>query len=123
MHLGRAPIRLTVEGDRPTSGGPPRGCRRIEWIELALEPVRRDLPRKEFDRLVSALSVLIGWEPLVVLKDLRGLACHPRGDRGGQHRGRKRRAGVAFQVPSFRQRMDDLLLRSVVAHCSSSRSG
>jgi predicted DNA-binding protein (UPF0251 family) len=31
------------------------------------------LSRKEFERLVSALTVLIGWEPLIVLKDLRGL--------------------------------------------------
>lgn len=73
MRLGRALIRLTVEAHTPRSGSPPRGYRRIEWIERALEPVDRDLSRKAFDRLVSALSVLMGWEPLVVLKDLRGL--------------------------------------------------
>jgi hypothetical protein len=42
------------------------------WIERTLESVRSKLTRKEFDRLVSALSVLMGWEALVVLKDVRG---------------------------------------------------
>jgi AcrR family transcriptional regulator len=73
MHLGRALIRLTVEGDEPKSGGPRRGYRRVQWIEQALAPAREKLHRHEFDRLVSALCVLIGWEPLVVLKDVRGL--------------------------------------------------
>jgi AcrR family transcriptional regulator len=73
MHLGRALIRLTVEGADPGDGSPRRGYRRIEWIERAMEPLRRELGRKEFDRMVSALSVVMGWEPLIVLKDVRGL--------------------------------------------------
>lgn len=73
MHLGRALVRLTVEENKPRDGVPRRGYRRIEWIERALEPVRGNLPRKEFERLVSALSVLMGWEALIVLKDVRGL--------------------------------------------------
>jgi hypothetical protein len=73
MHLGRALIKLTVEGDHPVVGAPRRGYRRVQWIEQALEPAREQLTRKEFDRLVSALCVLIGWEPLIVLKDIRGL--------------------------------------------------
>lgn len=73
MHLGRALIRLTVEGEEPSAGGPRRGYRRLEWIERALAPVRNQLSRKDFARLVSALSVLIGWEPLIILKDVRGL--------------------------------------------------
>ncbi len=73
MHLGRALIRLTVEGKEPASGGPRRGHRRVQWIERALEPARAKMTRKEFNRLVSAMCVLIGWEPLIVLKDVRGL--------------------------------------------------
>jgi AcrR family transcriptional regulator len=73
MHLGRALIRLTVEGAEPRDGSPRRGYRRIEWIERAMEPFRRELGRKEFERMVSALSVVMGWEPLIVLKDVRGL--------------------------------------------------
>jgi len=73
MRLGRALIRLTVEGEEPRGGGPRRGYRRIKWIERAVDPLREKLPRREFDRLVSALSVLMGWEALIVLKDVRGL--------------------------------------------------
>ncbi len=73
MHLGRALIRLTVEADEPLAGTPRRGFRRVQWIERALEPARARLTRKEFDRLVSTLCVLIGWEPLIVLKDIRSL--------------------------------------------------
>jgi AcrR family transcriptional regulator len=73
MHLGRALIRLTVEGTEPRSGLPRRGYRRIGWIEQALEPIRAKLNPREFERLVSALAVLMGWEPMILLKDLRGL--------------------------------------------------
>ena len=73
MHLGRALIRLTIEAPAPAAGGPRRGYRRVQWIEQALAPARAQLTRKEFDRLVSALCVLIGWEPLIVLQDVRGL--------------------------------------------------
>jgi len=73
MRLGRALIRLTVEGDEPQAGGPRRGYRRVQWIEKALAPAREKLTSKEFERLVSALCVLIGWEPMIALKDTRGL--------------------------------------------------
>ena len=73
MHLGRALIRLTVEGDEPKAGGPRRGYRRVQWIEKALAPAREKLTSKEFEQLVSALSVLVGWEPMIALKDTRGL--------------------------------------------------
>jgi AcrR family transcriptional regulator len=68
MQLGRAMIRLTVEG-----GGPRRGYRRVQWIENALGPARQKLTSKEFERLVSVLTVLVGWEPMIALKDIRGL--------------------------------------------------
>jgi len=74
MRLGRALIRLTVEGDEPQAGGPRRGYRRVQWIEKALAPAREKLTSKEFERLVSALCVLIGWEPMITLKDTRGLS-------------------------------------------------
>lgn len=73
MHLGRALIRLTVEGQDPAAGGPRRGYRRVRWIEEALEPLRRKMKDKDFERLVSALCVLIGWEPMIVLRDVRSL--------------------------------------------------
>ena len=75
----RTLVRMTVERRlTETQGGPPlsaplRGGRRIEWIELALEPVRPRLGEARFERLVSALAMVIGLEALLVLRDIRGL--------------------------------------------------
>ena len=72
LPLGRKLIRLTV--DAPSAGdGPRRGYRRVAWIERALEPIRPRLSPDRFERLVSALSVVIGWEAFIVLFDVRGL--------------------------------------------------
>jgi len=73
--LGRTIIRLTVGAsseDRPP-GAPRRGYRRVEWIERALEPLRDTVPPERFERLVSALTLLMGWESMIVLQDTRGL--------------------------------------------------
>jgi AcrR family transcriptional regulator len=76
--LGRALIRLTVEnGGREGSRAgtaPRRGYRRVEWIERALEPVRKQLDARHYERLVSALAMVIGWEALIVQRDIRGLS-------------------------------------------------
>ena len=67
---GRAIIALTGDSPTPT---PARGVRRVRWIEQALEPLRDTLDDARWNRLVSGLSVLIGWEAMVVLRDVRGL--------------------------------------------------
>ncbi|HEY7018974.1 MAG TPA: helix-turn-helix domain-containing protein [Gaiellaceae bacterium] len=73
-HLGRTIIRATVTAPQPPAPGTPRrGYRRVEWIERALEPLRETLPPERFERLVSALALLIGWESMIVLQDIRGL--------------------------------------------------
>lgn len=75
LPLGRSLIRLTVDSpDGAERAGPLRGYRRIEWIERALEPLRPQLDSARFERLVSALAMVVGWEALIVLQDLRGLA-------------------------------------------------
>jgi AcrR family transcriptional regulator len=76
--LLRTMIRLTV-GAPPTGGrteraAPRRGYRRTDWIKLALEPVRVRLGKRRFDRLVTALTVCVGIDALVVLRDLCGLS-------------------------------------------------
>jgi AcrR family transcriptional regulator len=70
--LGRSLIRLTIE-PRADTGAPRRGYRRTEWIESALAPLRDRLDRPGFERLVSALSMVIGWEALLVQRDIRRL--------------------------------------------------
>jgi hypothetical protein len=38
-----------------------------------VEPVRGPLGPERFERLVSALAVVLGWEATIVLRDVRGL--------------------------------------------------
>jgi AcrR family transcriptional regulator len=73
--LGRSLIRLTIEPDTTESSEPTprRGYRRIEWIETALTPLRDQLDTRQFDRLVAALAMVVGWEPLIVQRDICGL--------------------------------------------------
>jgi AcrR family transcriptional regulator len=74
--LCRTIIRLTVGAgaSRSHDGAPRRGYRRVAWIERALEPLRETLPPDSVERLVSALTLLIGWESMIVLQDTRGLS-------------------------------------------------
>ena len=77
--LLHAMVRLSTEQrlaelrDGPSPTAPLRGVRRIEWIEAALQPVRPQLAAARYERLVSALAVCIGFEALLVLRDIRGL--------------------------------------------------
>ncbi|MEI9992772.1 MAG: TetR/AcrR family transcriptional regulator [Rhizomicrobium sp.] len=72
LPLGRSLIKLTIE--TPAAPDTPRrGYRRVAWIEKALSPLRAELSSREFERLVSALSIVIGWEALIVLADVRAL--------------------------------------------------
>jgi AcrR family transcriptional regulator len=74
LPLGRSLLRLTVgEAPSPEADAPRRGYRRIGWIERALEPLRPVLDEAAFERLVSALAMVVGWEALIVLQDIRGL--------------------------------------------------
>ena len=50
-----------------------RGGGRVRWIEKALAPVRGRLEEPDFRRLVAALSLCMGIEALVVLRDVCAL--------------------------------------------------
>jgi AcrR family transcriptional regulator len=79
LPLGRSLIRLTV--DAPGDNGVPRrGYRRVAWIEQAVGPLRDRLGPERFERLVSALAMVIGWEARIVLQDIRGLPPGRQGD-------------------------------------------
>ena len=75
--LGRRLVRLTVEsGSPPDKSGkdmPRRGYRRMEWIESALAPWRTKLGAARWRRLVAALAMVVGWEALIVQRDVCGL--------------------------------------------------
>jgi AcrR family transcriptional regulator len=72
LPLGRKLIKLTVDAP-PAATAPKRGYRRVGWIEQAVNPLRETLGDERFGRLVSALSLVLGWEAFVVLYDVRGL--------------------------------------------------
>jgi len=75
LPLGRSLIRLTVDDHRPRDPAVPRrGYRRMAWIEKAVEPLRDQLRPEQYERLLSGLAMVVGWEALIVLQDLRGLA-------------------------------------------------
>jgi len=50
-----------------------RGGGRVRWIEQALAPVRGRLEEPDFQRLVAALSLCMGIEAIVVLRDVCAL--------------------------------------------------
>lgn len=72
LPLGRRILRLTVDSE-PLPDAPRRGYRRMEWIERVLEPLRTQLTDEQYERLTSALAVVLGWEAMIVLRDVRGL--------------------------------------------------
>jgi AcrR family transcriptional regulator len=79
LPLGRALIKLTVDATPPQPGVPRRGYRRIGWIEQATAPLRDRLTDDEYEQLVSGLAMVVGWEAMIVLADVRGLdAQHQR---------------------------------------------
>jgi AcrR family transcriptional regulator len=73
LGLGRSLLRLTVASPPADNSVPRRGYRRVEWIERAVEPLRAELTPATYRRLVSSLAVVVGWEALIVLQDLRAL--------------------------------------------------
>lgn len=73
LPLGRKLIKLTIDLPAPTDGQPRRGHRRVGWVEWAVEPYRARLSRQAHADLVSALTLVIGWEAFIALLDVRGL--------------------------------------------------
>ena len=73
--LGRTLIRLTVEDNGRAAGRtqPKRGYRRVEWIESALAPWRDRMDPALWRRLVAAIAMIVGWEALIVQRDVCGL--------------------------------------------------
>ncbi len=74
--LGRQLIRLTVDTrtQTPVTEVPRRGYRRLEWIEATLAQVRGRLGPAKWRRLVAAIAMVVGWEALIVQRDVCGLS-------------------------------------------------
>jgi AcrR family transcriptional regulator len=72
LPLARRILKLTVDTELPPDASR-RGYRRVEWLGRVLEPLHAELDDRQFERLMSALSVVLGWEAMIVLRDTRGL--------------------------------------------------
>jgi len=74
----RTIVRLTAEHALDHNAGAedsiPVRTNRVEWIRTALAPAKKRLGGKQFERLVSALSLCVGIESVMVLTNLRGLS-------------------------------------------------
>lgn len=79
LFADQAPMRTALrvyldtwfENRRAGEESPPvREGRRTRWLDEALEPVRREMPAREWRRLRAALSLTLGSEALVVMKDV-----------------------------------------------------
>ena len=53
---------------------PVRGITRLEMARRALEPLRKTLPRKQFERLTHAVVLVFGLEPMITTRDTCGLS-------------------------------------------------
>jgi AcrR family transcriptional regulator len=71
--LLRQMIKMTVDRDPIEPGVPPRPARRLEYVERALTPLQGRLDPVELDRLTHALTVVMGIESTLVLRDICGL--------------------------------------------------
>lgn len=50
-----------------------RGARRVDSLKKSLEPFKKDLPKKELEKLIHIATVLMGIDALIVSKDVCGL--------------------------------------------------
>jgi AcrR family transcriptional regulator len=70
----RAMLRLSLEPDPAERGDLPlRKGRRITWVADALEPLRSEMTKRDFERLVQAIAMGLGIEALIWLTDIAGL--------------------------------------------------
>jgi AcrR family transcriptional regulator len=75
----KAALKLSLEQwarrQAGTLGEEPQFTRghRLDLLQSAIKPLRKSLPRRTFQRLAHALSLVYGLEVLVILKDMWGL--------------------------------------------------
>ncbi|HWA37667.1 MAG TPA: TetR/AcrR family transcriptional regulator [Burkholderiales bacterium] len=73
----RAGLQLALEHQSLEKAGlleeePFRRGQRTKILDTTLAPLKAKLPKKDYDRLLKALAVVYGIEPMVILKDICG---------------------------------------------------
>ena len=69
----RALLRIALETAPPVDERPTRLAYRPKRLSEALEPMRKQMTQPSFDRLVAALSLCMGVEAHIALRDVCGL--------------------------------------------------
>jgi AcrR family transcriptional regulator len=71
-YANEQPLRTLLRLSLDTSTGVRRPGHRREWIADALAPAREQLDAESYDKLSRALTLMLGIDPLVVMKDIAG---------------------------------------------------
>lgn len=69
----RAALDRWLENRRSGIDEPVREGRRVGWLDQVLEPMRGDLGKAQYRRLRAALSLTLGIDSIIVMKDVCGL--------------------------------------------------
>lgn len=65
-----ATFRLFLAGSVTAGKDQKRGARRVEWLEAALAPLKSEMTAPRFRRLIQGLSLTLGIETIIVMKDV-----------------------------------------------------
>jgi AcrR family transcriptional regulator len=71
-YANEQPLRTILRLSLDASTGVRRPGHRIEWIADALAPVRRKIDPDTYKKLSKALTLMLGIDPIVVMKDIAG---------------------------------------------------
>lgn len=70
MRAGHSDITASASSARPVNGSL---LSHLSAVRCSRGSARRSARAEQFERLVSALALVIGWEAMVVLRDIRSL--------------------------------------------------
>jgi hypothetical protein len=71
-YANEQPLRALLRLSLDSSTGVSRPGHRVEWIADALAPARDKIDSETFNKLSRALTLLLGIDPIVVMKDIAG---------------------------------------------------
>lgn len=71
-YTNEQPLRTILRLSLDPSTGVRRPAHRLEWIAHALAPARDKIDPETFGKLSRALTLLLGIDPVVVMKDIAG---------------------------------------------------
>jgi AcrR family transcriptional regulator len=71
-YANEQPLRTVLRLSLDPSTGVRRPGHRIEWIADALAPIRNQIDPETYGKLSKALTLMLGIDPIVVMKDIAG---------------------------------------------------